>query len=65
MTPAMLLVAGVGLAAAGLGRLAVDGFAPGGELPPTSLAAVAVGLVLVKWPSVGAGIITRSPSMRG
>jgi len=41
----VLLVAGLAASAAGLARLAIGGFAPGGHLPTLVLAACAVGLV--------------------
>ena len=41
----VLLVAGLAASAAGLARLAIGGFAPGGHLPALVLAACAVGLV--------------------
>lgn len=44
---AAVLVAGVALAATGLGRMAVDGFAPTGDLDAVSLTAFALGLAVV------------------
>jgi fucose 4-O-acetylase-like acetyltransferase len=55
-----LLTLGVGVTAAGLGRLAVQGFAPDGSLDPTSVAAFALGVSIV-----GAAGVRRPRVVRG
>jgi len=45
--PMMLVPAGVVVSAVGLGRLAVNGFAPGGRLDPAPLVALAIGTLLL------------------
>jgi fucose 4-O-acetylase-like acetyltransferase len=54
------LALGIAVTAAGLGRLAVQGFAPDGSLDPTSVAAFALGVAIV-----GAAGITRPRVVRG
>ncbi len=44
-----LLIAGIVAAAFGIGRLAVDGFSPGGRLAVLSLLLLAAGLLAVQW----------------